>query len=47
MGIKEFRGKNFKLNGLIDELYDYYCTMEIAKLVWDAQRKKYNTKEAE
>lgn len=37
--------KNFILNGLTDELFDYHSTMSTAKKVWDALQKKYDTKE--
>ena len=37
---------NLILNGLTDELYDYYSTMSIAKEVWDVLQKKYDTEEA-
>lgn len=43
---KDILCKNFILNGLTDNLYDYYSTMKIAKEVWDALQKKYDTKEA-
>lgn len=33
------------MNGLTNELYDYYSAMSIAKEVWDALQKKYDTKE--
>ena len=36
---------NLILNGLIDELYDYYSTMSTTKEVWDALQKKYDIKE--
>jgi hypothetical protein len=38
--------KNFILNGLNDELYDYYSRHENAKQVWDALEKKYDTEKA-
>ncbi|KAA0060458.1 uncharacterized protein E5676_scaffold119G00440 [Cucumis melo var. makuwa] len=42
----DFICKNLILNGLTDELYDYYSTMTTAKEVWDALQKKYDTEEA-
>ena len=42
----KFICKNLRLNGLTDELYDYYSTMSTAKEVWDALQKKYDTEEA-
>ncbi|TYK03152.1 hypothetical protein E5676_scaffold11G00280 [Cucumis melo var. makuwa] len=41
----DFICKNLILNGLTDELYDYYSTMTTAKEVWDALQKKYDTEE--
>ena len=38
--------RNLFLNGLTDELYDYYNTMSIAKKVWDTLQKKYDIEEA-
>lgn len=38
--------KNFILNGLADELYDYYSTCKSARDVWNALKKKYDTEEA-
>ena len=35
--------KNLILNGLTDELYDYYNTMSTLKEVWDTLQKKYDT----
>lgn len=43
---KDFLCKNFILNGLNDELYDYYSSLTTAKDVWDALQKKYDTEEA-
>ncbi|TYJ98000.1 hypothetical protein E5676_scaffold487G00230 [Cucumis melo var. makuwa] len=42
----DFICKNLILNGLTDELYDYYSTMTTAKQVWEALQKKYDTEEA-
>ncbi|RZC12050.1 hypothetical protein D0Y65_012028 [Glycine soja] len=39
--------KNFILNGLANDLYDYYSPYKSAKLVWLALEKKYDTEEAE
>ncbi|KAA0053488.1 uncharacterized protein E5676_scaffold522G00020 [Cucumis melo var. makuwa] len=36
----DFICKNLILNGLTDELYDYYSTMTTAKEVWDALPKE-------
>ncbi|XP_028223590.1 uncharacterized protein LOC114405140 [Glycine soja] len=38
--------KNFILNGLTNDLYDYYSPYKYAKLVWLALEKKYDTEEA-
>ena len=38
-----FMCKNLILNGLTDELYDYYSTMSTAKEVWGVLQKKYDT----
>src|SRR4030042_2519885 len=38
--------KNYILNGLTDELYDYYSRYKNAKEVWDALEKKYDTEKA-
>lgn len=38
--------KNHILNSLPDDLYDYYSNCKIAKQVWEALQKKYDTKEA-
>lgn len=37
--------KNLIMNGLTNEIYDYYSAMSIAKEVWNALQKKYDTKE--
>ena len=42
----DFICKNLILNGITDELYDYYSTMATAKEVWDLRQKKYDTEEA-
>ncbi|TYK22684.1 hypothetical protein E5676_scaffold195G001300 [Cucumis melo var. makuwa] len=42
----DFICKNLILNGLTNELYDYYSTMTTAKELWDALQKKYDTEEA-
>ncbi|XP_073222326.1 uncharacterized protein [Cicer arietinum] len=39
--------KNYILNGFADDLYDYYSSdNKIAKQIWDALKKKYDTEEA-
>ncbi|GAU48095.1 hypothetical protein TSUD_238340 [Trifolium subterraneum] len=38
--------KNYIINGLEDDLYDYYRTYETASDVWEALSKKYDTEEA-
>lgn len=42
----DFLYKNFILNGLSDDLYDYYNSDKTAKEIWDALEKKYDTEEA-
>ena len=42
----DFICKNYILNGLSDNLYDYYTTFNTAKYVWEALQKKYDTEEA-
>ena len=41
----DFLCKNYLLNGLFDNLYDYYTTFNIAKDVWETFQKKYDTEE--
>ncbi|KAA0059670.1 putative Polyprotein [Cucumis melo var. makuwa] len=41
----DFICKNLILNGLTDELYDYYSTMATAKEVWDVLQNKYDIEE--
>ncbi|XP_058222986.1 uncharacterized protein LOC131332709 [Rhododendron vialii] len=43
---EDFLCKNYILNALTDELYDYYSTFDTAKELWDALQKKYDTEEA-
>ncbi|CAJ2630366.1 unnamed protein product, partial [Trifolium pratense] len=38
--------KNYIINGLADDLYDYYRSYNTAKDVWEALTKKYDTEEA-
>ncbi|CAJ2645227.1 unnamed protein product [Trifolium pratense] len=38
--------KNYIINGLEDDLYDYYRTYDTASDVWEALSKKYDTEEA-
>ncbi|CAJ2668640.1 unnamed protein product [Trifolium pratense] len=38
--------KGYIINGLCDDLYDYYSTYNHAKDVWEALKKKYDTEEA-
>ncbi|KAM1806972.1 hypothetical protein ACFX11_030043 [Malus domestica] len=40
-----FLCKNYVLNGLCDDLYDYYSSCKTAKELWDAFQKKYDTEE--
>ncbi|XP_062088365.1 uncharacterized protein LOC133794941 [Humulus lupulus] len=42
----DFLCKNFILNGLSDDLYDYYNSDKNAKEIWNALQKKYDTEEA-
>ncbi|CAL1388160.1 unnamed protein product [Linum trigynum] len=43
----DFLCKNYILNGLADDLYDYYANSKnTAMMVWDALQKKYDTEEA-
>ncbi|KAM6570923.1 hypothetical protein CsatA_015003 [Cannabis sativa] len=42
----DFLCKNYILNGLSDNLYDYYNSDKTAKEIWDALQKKYDTEEA-
>ena len=42
----DFLCKNYILNGLCDDLYDYYSSCASAKELWDALQKKYDTEEA-
>ncbi|PNX68547.1 hypothetical protein L195_g056228, partial [Trifolium pratense] len=37
--------KNYIINGLKDDLYDYYRTYNSARNVWEALSKKYDTEE--
>ena len=39
----DFFCKNYILNALSDDLYDYYSSFKTAKDVWDALQKKYDT----
>ena len=43
---QDYLCKNFILNGLSDDLYDYYNSNKTAKNIWDALQKKYDTEEA-
>ncbi|ONI14158.1 hypothetical protein PRUPE_4G265600 [Prunus persica] len=42
----DFLCKNYILNGLSNDLYDYYSSYDTAKELWDALQKKYDTKES-
>lgn len=39
--------KNYTLNALNDDLYDYYSSFETVKDIWDALQNKYYTKEVD
>ncbi|KAB2628501.1 hypothetical protein D8674_033296 [Pyrus ussuriensis x Pyrus communis] len=41
----DFLAKNYILNGLSDDLYDYYSDYGIAKDLWEALQKKYENEE--
>ena len=41
-----FLCKNYILNALSDDLYDYYSSFKTAKDFWDALQKKYDIEEA-
>merc|ERR1712080_686144 len=44
---QDYLCKNFILNGLSDDLYDYYNSEDkTAKQIWEALQKKYDTEEA-
>ena len=38
----DFLCKNYILNGLSDNLYDYYANFNTTKDVWEALQKKYD-----
>ncbi|KAL5763025.1 hypothetical protein ACOSP7_019289 [Xanthoceras sorbifolium] len=42
----DFLCKNYILNGLSDDLHDYYNSDKSAKEIWDTLQKKYDTEEA-
>ena len=42
----DFLCKNYILNGLSDDLYDYYNSDKSACEIWEALQKKYDTEEA-
>ena len=42
----DFLAKNYILNGLSDDLYDYYSDYDTAKDLWETLQKKYDTEEA-
>ncbi|XP_076930458.1 uncharacterized protein LOC143595291 [Bidens hawaiensis] len=42
----EFLCRNYVLNGLVDALYNVYCSNKIAKESWEALEKKYKTEDA-
>lgn len=42
----DFLYKNYVLNGLSDDLYNYYNSDKSTKEIWQALQKKYDTKEA-
>ncbi|KAH7847133.1 hypothetical protein Vadar_022259 [Vaccinium darrowii] len=43
---EDFLCKNYILNAIADDLYDYYSSFGTAKEIWDALQKKYDTEEA-
>ena len=44
--VADFNCKNYILNGLSDELYDFYAELPTTADVWTALQKKYDTEEA-
>ncbi|KAB2620588.1 hypothetical protein D8674_038685 [Pyrus ussuriensis x Pyrus communis] len=42
----DFLAKNYILNGLSDDLYNYYSDYGTTKDLWEALQKKYDTEEA-
>ena len=44
---KDFLCRNFILNGLTNDLYDYYNTLKTTKEVWYSLQKKYDTEEGD
>ena len=42
----EFLCRNYVLNGLMDTLYNVYCSIKTAKELWESLERKYKTEDA-